>query len=124
VGGGLKISAGILGGLIGAGLARATTPTITITSNKETLSKQSIGAGASVTLKPSTNYKFAIMLFHGDGDPQVRLDIAKGATTVSVYGNEQAIEILANESISIVAVNTDTANPRNTPTIEIISLSW
>ena len=51
-------------------------------------------------------------------------DITKGATTVSIYGNEQAIEILANESISIVAVNTDTANPRNTPTIEIASLSW
>jgi hypothetical protein len=118
-----EIAAGVLGGLIGAGLARATTPTITITSNKETLSKQSIGAGASVTLKPSTNYKFAILLFHGDGDSRVRLDITKGATTVSVYGDEQAIELLANESVSIVAVNTDTAS-RNTPTIEIISLSW
>jgi hypothetical protein len=64
------------------------------------------------------------MLFHGDGEAQVRLDITKGATTVSLFGNEQAIEILANESISIVAVNTDTANPRNTPTIEIASLSW
>jgi hypothetical protein len=64
------------------------------------------------------------MLFHGDGDSQVRLDVTKGSTTVSVNGNEQAIEILANESISITANNTDTSAPRAAPTIEIISLDW
>jgi hypothetical protein len=63
-------------------------------------------------------------LFHGDGEAQVRLDITKGATTVSINGNEQAIEVLANESISITAVNEDTATARSTPTIEIVSLSW
>jgi len=110
---------------IRAGLMRIRAPPPpAITASKEVIASQSIGAGASVTLKPTTSYKYATVLFHGDGDPQVRLDVTVGDTTISVYGNEQAIEVLANESISITAVNTDTANPRNTPTIEIISLSW
>jgi len=119
-----EILAGVIGGAIGAGLMRIRAPPPAITVSKETIASQSVTAGGSLTLKPSTTYKFAILLFHGDGEAQVRLDIAKGATTVSIYGNEQAIELLANESISITAVNTDTATARNTPTIEIVSLSW
>jgi len=122
-----EVVAGIVGGLVGAGLMRIRAPPPpppAITASKEVIQPQSIGAGSSVTLKPITTYKFAILLFHGDGEAQVRLDIAKGATTISIYANEQAIEILANESISITAVNTDTASPRNTPTIEIVSLLW
>jgi hypothetical protein len=119
-----EVASGVIGGLIGAGLMKITAPPPSITASKQTIASQSVTAGGSVTLKPTTTYKFAILLFHGDGDPQVRLDITKGATTVSLFGNEQAIEILANEGISITAVNTDTANPRNTPLIEIVSLSW
>jgi hypothetical protein len=122
-----EVVAGVIGGLVGAGLMRIRTPPPpppAITASKEVIQPQSVGAGGSVTLKPTTNYKFAIMLFHGDGDSQVRLDITKGATTISIYASEQAIEVLANESISIVAVNEDTASPRSTPTIEIASLSW
>jgi hypothetical protein len=119
-----EVASGVLGGIIGAGLMKITAPPPAIMSNKEVIASQSVGAGASVTLKPSTAYKFAILLFHGDGDSQVRLNITKGATTVSIYANEQAIEILANESIAITAVNTDTTSPRNSPTIEIVSLSW
>jgi hypothetical protein len=119
-----EVLAGAVGGLIGAGLMRITAPPPSITTSKQVIQPQSVTAGGSVTLKPTTMYKFAIMLFHGDGDSQVRLDITKGATTVSINANEQAIEVLANESISIVAINTDTASPRSTPTIEIVSLSW
>jgi hypothetical protein len=119
-----EIASGVVGGLIGAGLMKITAPPPSISSNKETIASQSVGAGGSVTLKPTTMYKFAILLFHGNGDSQVRLDITKGATTISLFGNEQAIEVLANESISIVAINTDTTAPRSTPTIEIVSLSW
>ena len=118
-----EIASGVIGGLIGAGLMKITAPPPTISSNKETIARQSVTAGGSVTLKPTTTYKFAILLFHGDGDSQVRLDITRGATTVSINGNEQAIELLANESISITAVNTDTT-PRSVTTIEIVSLSW
>jgi hypothetical protein len=119
-----ELAAGIAGGLIGAGLARLTAPSLTITSNLEVIPKSSIEAEASSIIKQSTTYKFAIILFHGDGDSRVRLDITKGATTISIYANEQAIELLANESISITAVNTDTTAPRSTPTIEILSLGW
>jgi hypothetical protein len=119
-----EIASGVLGGIIGAGLMKITAPPPSITASKETIAKQTLPSGGSVTLKPTTTYKFAIMLFHGDGDEQVRLDITKGATTISIYANEQAIEVLANESISIGAVNTDTTAPRSAPTIEILSLSW
>jgi len=122
-----EVLAGVIGGVVGAGLMRIRAPPPpppSITASKEVIARQTLPSGGSVTLKPTTNYKFAILLFHGDGEAQVRLDITKGATTVSIYANEQAIEVLANESISIVAVNEDTANPRNTPTIEIVSLSW
>jgi hypothetical protein len=122
-----EVVAGIIGGLVGAGLMKIRAPPPpppAITASKEVIQPQSIGAGGSVTLKPSTTYKFAILLFHGDGEAQVRLDIAKGATTVSIFGNEQAIEVLANESITIVAVNEDTTTARSTPTIEILSLTW
>jgi hypothetical protein len=122
-----EVLAGVIGGVVGAGLMRIRAPPPpppSITASKEVIASQSVGAGSSVTLKPTTNYKFAIMLFHGDGDSQVRLDITKGATTISIYANEQAIELLANESISITAVNTDTTTARNSPTIEIVSLSW
>jgi hypothetical protein len=119
-----EVLAGVAGGIVGAGLMKITAPPPSITASKETITSRSVGAGGSVTLKPTTSYKFAILLFHGNGDPQIRLDITKGATTESIFGNEQAIEVLANESISITAVNTDTATARNTPTIEIVSLSW
>jgi hypothetical protein len=119
-----EVIAGIAGGIAAAGLMKITAPPPSITASKETIAKQTLPSGGSVTLKPTTTYKFAIMLFHGDGNEQVRLDITKGATTVSINANEQAIEILANESISIVATNTDTASPRSTTTIEIVSLSW
>jgi hypothetical protein len=118
--------AGVAGGLVGAGLMKITAPPPPPPpeASKEVIARQSIGAGSSVTLKPSTNYKFAILLFHGNGDSQVRLDVTVGSTTTSVNGDEQAIELLANESISITAVNTDTTTARYTPTIEILSLSW
>jgi hypothetical protein len=119
-----EVVSGIIGGLVGAGLMRIKAPPPAITASKETIARQSVGAGGSVTLKPTTTYKFAILLFHGDGDSQVRLDITRNGVTVSIYANEQAIEVLANESITIVAVNTDTDTARNTPLIEIVSLSW
>jgi hypothetical protein len=122
-----EVVAGVIGGVIGAGLMKIRAPPPpppAITASKQVIQPQSITAGASVTLKPTTTYKFTIILFHGNGDPQVRIDVIKGAVTETLRGNEQAIEVLANESITIVAVNEDTATARNTPTIEIVSLSW
>jgi len=119
-----EIVAGIAGGLVGAGLMKITAPPPAITSNLEVIPKSSVGAGASSTIKPSTTYKFAVILFHGDGESQVRVDVTKGATTVSIRGNEQAIELVANQAISITAVNEDTTTARNKPTVEILSLGW
>jgi hypothetical protein len=118
--------AGAVGGALTAiGLMKIKPPPAPITSSKQVILKQSIAAGATgVTILPSTTYKFAIILFHGDGDAQIKLTVTVNGTPVTLYGNEQAIELLANQTISITADNTDTTTARNTPTIEILSLSW
>lgn len=93
-------------------------------ASKLLLVRQLLNAGASATLLPDTSYKFAIMLIHGDGDPQVRLVVTMGGNTYTLSGDEQAIEVLANESTAIAAKNTDTQSPHYAPTIEIAYLAW
>ncbi len=106
------------------GLMKIRIPPPAITHSKEVIARQSVGAGATVTLKPTTMYKYAVILFHGDGDRQVRIDVIKGSATESIYADEQAIEILAGETIEIKAVNTDTGSSRQSTMIEIASLAW
>jgi hypothetical protein len=118
--------AGAVGGALATiGLLKIKPPPAPITSNKQIIRPQSLAAGATgMTILPSTTYKFAIILFHGDGDAQIKLTVTVNGTSVTLYGNEQAIELLANQTISVVADNTDTTAARSTPTIEILSLSW
>jgi hypothetical protein len=123
-------SGGFVGGLIGGavatlGLMKIAKPVMpVITSGKTKISSQSVSAGGSATLLPSTTYKFAIILFHGDGEPQIQLTVRVGTATYTLSGDDQAIEIIANEAVEITATNTDTANPHNTMTIEIAYLTW
>ena len=120
-----EVIAGVAGGLIGAGLVRLTTPPPKeITASRQMINKQTVSPGAGASLLQLTRFKFAIILFYGDGDPQITLEITRAETSTTISGNEQAIEVLANETIVISAGNTDSFNSRNTPTIEIISLSW
>jgi hypothetical protein len=124
------LAGGLMGGLIGGalatlGLMKISKPTqITITSGKHVIQSRSLDAGARAILLSQIAYKFAIVLFHGDGDPQIQLSVAVGSNEYTINGDEQAIEVLANESIAVTASNTDTANPHNTPTIEIAYISW
>lgn len=118
---------GLVGGAVsGAAVAglmkiRAPAPAPAITSNKQIIAQKSLPANTiNSQLLPSTNFKFAIILFHGNGDGNVNVSI-RGATTRSVLGNEQAIEVIANETIEILA---STESGGNTPTIEILSLTW
>jgi hypothetical protein len=97
---------------------------VVITSNKLIIQKQAVDAGGSATLLPATQYKFAVILFHGDGDPQIQLSVMVGSNTYTLSGDEQAIELIAGEQVTITANNTDTANPHSTPTVEIVSISW
>jgi hypothetical protein len=120
-----EVLAGVAGGLIGAGLARLTTPQPKeITASKRVIERQSLAPGAEASLVQRTRFKFAVILIHGDGDPQIRLEVTRNETSTTIQGNEQAIEVLANETIVISAANADPSNIRSTPTIEIISLSW
>jgi len=82
------------GGRLLEGLMRITAPPPSIVSNKEIINAATIGAGQTVTLKPATLYKLAIMLFHGDGDADVEVRL-QGATLRTINGNEQGIELIA-----------------------------
>jgi hypothetical protein len=95
-----------------------------IVSGKTIIKQQTLSANTTSTLLSPTAYKFAIMLFHGDGDPQVQLTVTVGSNTYTLNGDVQGIELITDEQVAITASNTDTANPHNTPTIEIGYLSW
>jgi len=92
-----------------------------ISSGRMVIDKQTLGAGASVTLFNNTVF-FAVALIHGDGDPQIQLSVRVGSDTTTVAGNQMAIVVSANEQLKIDASNTDTANQHSTPTIEVISI--
>jgi hypothetical protein len=118
-----EIVAGVAGGLIGAGLARLTTPKPKeITASKRVIERQTLAPGRETPLVQPTRFKFAVILIHGDGDPQITLEVTRNENSTVIQGNEQAIEVLANETISITAANADPSNSRSTPTIEIASL--
>ena len=95
-----------------------------IVSGKTIIKQQTLSADTTLTLLSPTTYKFAIMLLHGDGDPQVQLTVTVGSNTYTLNGDVQGIELITDEQVAITASNTDTANPHNTPTIEIGHLSW
>jgi hypothetical protein len=119
-----EIISGAIGGAIGGLLTSKLMKIPRFESKKEIISKQTLNPGASTTLKPATPYKFAIVLFHGDGDLDVKITVKVGATTTELLGDEQAIEVLANETIEITATNTNTTEAKSTMTIEILSLAW
>ena len=91
-----------------------------ISPSEETIAPQSVGAGASATLKDTgtTAIPFAIVVFQGDGDAQVRYDITIGNTTYSLYASEIGLLVIVNSTLKIVAVNEDTI-ARKTGTIVI-----
>jgi hypothetical protein len=118
---------GLLGGALAGGLVTALglmkVKKITIKSGRTTLVSSQLNPGESKTLL-SEQYIFAVILFHGDGDPQVQLTVTVESNTYTLNGDEQAIELITGEQVTITANNTDTATPRNAPTIEIGYLTW
>ena len=121
-------TSGVLGGALAGGLIAALglmkVKKITLQSGRTTSVSTPLNPGESKTLLPQTTYKFAIILFHGDGDPQIQLSITVGSNNYTLNGDEQAIEVITGEQVTITANNTDTTNPHNTPTIEIGYLTW
>jgi hypothetical protein len=118
---------GVIGGIIGgilATLGLAKKYKTEIKSDKQTIQKRALDPGTKSALLQATQYKFAIVLLHGDGDPQVELTVKVNNKTYTLSGDEQAIEVIANETVEITAINTDTTSTRNTQTIEIAYLTW
>ena len=118
---------GLLGGALAGGLVTALglmkVKKITIQSGRTTLVSTPLNPGESKTLV-SGQYGFAVILFHGDGDPQIQLSVTVGGNTYTLSGDDQGIELIAGEQVTITANNTDTNNPHSTSTIEIIYINW
>jgi len=95
-----------------------------ITPSKQVIAKQTLEPNVLVTLLPATQYKHTVILFHGDGDPEVKHTVKVNNTVIELLGDEQAIELLANESLEVTATNTSTTEAKNTMTIEILYLTW
>jgi len=114
------VAGGLVGGLVVSGLMKVPA----IRPSKEVVEKKLLNAGESVTLKPQTTYKFAIVLLHGDGDLEVKHTVTVNGVTTELMGDEQAIELLANQTLEITATNTSTVESKSTMTIEILSQAW
>jgi len=93
-------------------------------SGKLVIDATLLDPGESRTLLAETSFKFAVMLLNGLGDPEIILSITVGDTGYRLTGNNQAIMLVANESVSIDATNNDTTYQKTTPLIEIAYITW
>jgi hypothetical protein len=80
--------------------------------------------GESRTLLAETNYKFAVMLIEGNGDPEVVLLTSIGEEDYRLRGNDQTIILVANESVRIEALKGDTTYKKTTPRIQLAYIAW
>jgi hypothetical protein len=80
--------------------------------------------GETRTLLSETSFNFAVILIEGNGDPEVTLEISIGEGSYRLMGNEQTIMLVANESVSIEALNNDTTSQKTTPRIQIAYITW
>lgn len=86
-------------------------------SRKTIAPSTSLTPGSSDTPISNVNMFFGVILIHGDGDSDVTVTIS-GATTRSCNGDEQAIDLVANETITITRTNNATTS-KTAPTIEV-----
>lgn len=89
---------------------------------KNVIAGKTLNAGAVETLHESP-HKFALVMFSGDGDPQVRITAQIGQNTYTFTADSFALFAVINETLKITAENTDTTI-RASPTIEIAGVRW
>ena len=94
-----------------------------IRSNEFIIPKQSVPPGASVMLLQPTYYRYALILFYGDGGSTVELDIKIGNRSTTIHGYTQAIGVVTEDMLEITARNVG-AGSQETQTIEIAYLLW
>lgn len=93
-------------------------------SGKLVIDATLLAPGETRTLLNETSYKFAVILVHGNGDPEVTLNVAIGGGIYRLTGADQRIILVANEAVSIVAENSDQTYQKVTPLIEIAHITW
>ena len=117
-----EVASGLVGGLVGALAAKAIFKLPIPSSGEMVISPQTVNPGETKTLI-SGFYRFAVVLFHGDGDPEVTVDVKKDNVATQITANTPAIEIVASKTLEIKAINTSTES-KSSPTIEIAWISW
>lgn len=109
-----KFEAGVVGGVVGAAAVGALMKIPKISSEKLVI--QSVEIGSTPTVIHSAYYRFAIILFHGDGDATLTIKVNVGDVENTLLADEQAIELVANKYIEIIAQH----GSGKSPTIEIL----
>lgn len=91
---------------------------IKVFKSRKTVSvSTTLSAGSSDTVISNTKMFFGVILIHGDGDADVTVTIT-GETTRTCNGDEQAIEVVVDETITITRTN-NAAESRTAPTVEV-----
>jgi hypothetical protein len=62
-----------------------------ITPSKQVIAKQTLDPNASTVLLPATQYRFAIVLFHGDGDPEVKHTVTVNGVATELLGDSKQL---------------------------------
>jgi hypothetical protein len=109
------------------GIMRIQESTLALTSNKDVIAQQTINPAFLIPIRTWTFYKHAVLAFRGDGDPQIIIRVYYGgsyASYIGVPGNVPRIVTVSNNTVELIADNTDSSFSRVTPTIEILSLDW
>ena len=94
-----------------------------IKSGEQTIPRQSLASGASIILLPQTYYRYAVVLFYGDGGDNVRLDVRIGAELHQIDSDNKAISVVTDNYLEITATNISTIE-QQTPTIKILYIMW
>ena len=114
-----EVASGLVGGLVGALAGKAL---LRLSSGETVIAPQVVEAGETKLLL-SGFYRFAVVLLHGDGDPEVVVDVKKGDTATQLTADTIAIEVVASKTLEVRAINSATT-AKNSPTIEVAWISW
>jgi len=94
-----------------------------IKSSEFVIPRQTVPPGASVTLLEPTYYRYAFMLFYGDGGDGVIINVKIGGEQHQTDGATKAIGVAPEKIIEIEATNTSPYE-QTTPTISIAYMVW
>jgi hypothetical protein len=104
------------------GLMRLTAPP-RLRVNREVRPREFIPPGHMEMIISNVYYWHAIVIFHGDGDPYIQLNVSTSTYGILFYATEFKVITLAEDILTVFVHNLSPHDYLNAPTIEILSLS-